>query len=163
MDKITQSFYSYLENLGVSKFTFKNYKSDLNHFVKWMTKKVSSLGASANNLTEVVPFISEKTIKQYKNYLQRESLSTKTVNRRLATMRHLGMFLVKAQILEFNFTKEVENVGTSKKEPSPSYEAIISSFEKQLKEEKVSKNTLKNYISDVKQFLRWAEHNSTLN
>jgi len=36
---------------------------------------------------------------------------------------------------------------------------LISEFEKHLTSEKVSQNTIKNYLSDIRQFFQWVEKN----
>jgi site-specific recombinase XerD len=48
----------------------------------------------------------------------------------------------------------ITNISTKK--TLSTYPFIIQ-FEKHLEAEKVSKNTVKNYISDVKQFISWLE------
>jgi site-specific recombinase XerD len=47
-------------------------------------------------------------------------------------------------------------VNISTKEIPPTSPFIVQ-FEKHLEAEKVSKNTIKNYLSDIKQFISWLE------
>ena len=55
-DKIKDLFLSHLDEKGVSPNTLKFYKSDLSHFIAWLLLKIRSLGTTADNLTEAVPF-----------------------------------------------------------------------------------------------------------
>ena len=152
-DKVVKIFLKYIELLGVSKKTEKNYRSDISNFTLWMMNRVKTWGVAAKNLAETVPFIDKQTGFNYKKHLRNRTNSIKTVNRRLSTLRHFGRFLASEQILNFDFMKKVTNVST-KKSPSKN---LISNFEAHLKTEKVSKNTIKGYLSDTRQFLLWLE------
>ncbi|MEK7470837.1 MAG: site-specific integrase, partial [Patescibacteria group bacterium] len=86
-----------------------------------------------------------------------------TINRRLSTLRHFGRFLTSYQTLDFNFMEGIENA-TSVKKPQANAISIINEFRAHLEAEKSSPNTIKNYLSDVRQFLSWLETNQeTLN
>ena len=152
-DKVVKIFLEYIELLGVSKKTEKNYRSDISNFTLWMMNRVKTWGVAAKNLAETVPFIDKQTGFNYKKHLRNRTNSIKTVNRRLSTLRHFGRFLASEQILNFDFMEKVTNVST-KKSPSKN---LISNFEAHLKTEKVSKNTIKGYLSDTRQFLLWLE------
>lgn len=152
-DKVVKIFLEYIELLGVSKKTEKNYRSDISNFTLWMMNRVKTWGVAAKNLAETVPFIDKQTGFDYKKHLRNKTNSIKTVNRRLSTLRHFGRFLASEQILNFDFMEKVTNVST-KKSPSKN---LISNFEAHLKTEKVSKNTIKGYLSDTRQFLLWLE------
>jgi len=68
-DSIEQGFCNYLKSLGLTKNSIRFYKSDLSHFARWVLAKIKSLGASAQNLKESVPFLNPAVTGQYKNYL----------------------------------------------------------------------------------------------
>ncbi len=156
--KLLSSFTVYLQELGVSPLTIKNYKSDLNHFSAWLILKVRSLGISAEKLSECLPFISKKISVDYRNFLMENSVPHITINRRLSSLRHLAKFLVSSQILDFDFMDELPNLDFSSKRSNPF--SIIGEFEKHLATEKASESTIKNYLSDIRHFLTWLETNS---
>ncbi len=52
--------------------------------------------------------------------------------------------------------EKVSNIGLGGRETS-STQPLIDNFEDFLKAEKVSKNTIKNYLSDIRQFINWLE------
>lgn len=156
-----QDFISYLLNLQISKKSLKNYKSDVNHFTSWMIMKVRTFGSFVENLDQAIPFLSTTTASEYKNYLSENKIPNKTINRRLSTLRHLAKFLHNKNITDFNFMEGIENrkYQTSKKEVS--MQPIVDQFKAYLISEKVSASTVKNYVSDVRQFVNWLEKNPT--
>jgi site-specific recombinase XerD len=107
----------------------------------------------------VVPFLSSKLSNEYKTYMLQNSAPGKTINRRLSTLRHLSKFLIWYQATDLNFMQGIENIGkgtVKKKDTSP----IIDDFKAYLEAEKISQNTIKNYLSDIKQFMSWLETNN---
>ena len=152
-DKVVKKFLEYIGLLGVSKKTEKNYRSDISNFTLWMMNTVRTWGVAAGNLAETVPFINKQTGFEYKKHLRNKTTSTKTINRRLSTLRHFGRFLAGSQMVDFDFMEKVTNVSTKKSRSSD----LISNFEAHLTTEKVSRNTIKGYLSDTRQFLNWLE------
>jgi site-specific recombinase XerD len=159
-DKITKDFFIYLSSLKVSKRSLKFYKSDLTHFVDWLISKVKTLGVILDEFTQAIPFLNQKLVLEYKKYLLESSISGKTINRRLATLRHLGRFLLISQILSYDFSLNLTNVPVKRR--SQISQEIIGDFEKHLVQKRVSKNTIKSYLSDIRQFISWLEKNNQL-
>lgn len=158
-DKVIKKFLVYIELLGVSEKTEKNYRSDISNFTLWMMHTVKAWGVAAVNLAETVPFISKQTGLDYKQHLRSKTTSIRTINRRLSTLRHFGRFLASSQIVDFDFMEKITNVPFKKTAPS----LLLKNFETHLASEKVSKNTIKGYLSDTRQFLNWLEkQDSTL-
>ena len=147
MDKITALFEEALKDSGVSKITLKNYRSDINDFKNWAIDKIKSTGAMPENLQEAVPFIKSDTANQYKAYLTKKG-SEKTTNRRLSTLRKFAHFLYHGSYLDFNFTDSLKNSNQENRKPN----IYLGRFEKYLTRQKISKNTIKNYMSDIRQF-----------
>jgi site-specific recombinase XerD len=56
----------------------------------------------------------------------------------------------------------IENVGRQIKK-KPGIDPVIKDFRSFLEAEKVSPNTIKNYLSDIKQFITWLESNQPVN
>jgi site-specific recombinase XerD len=157
-DSTQRDFSKYLESLGISKKSHKNYRSDLSHFTGWAILKIRSFGSYVENLTEALPFLGSSLAAEYKNYMIENATPTKTANRRLSTLRHLARFLVATQLTDFDFMEHIENISTGKTThvlTTP----VIDGFKSFLEAEKVSKSTVKNYVSDVRQFLVWLETN----
>lgn len=159
MDTITDKFKTFLANSGISKLSLKNYMSDLNNFASWLIAYSTKIGAHANNFTEAIPFINEQTAAEYKTSLASSTTSKLTINRRLSTLRKFGKFLVEENILDANFTSNLENLSVSSKKIKKQVRSKddLSGFEEYLATQGVSKNTLKNYSADIRQFLAWAD------
>ncbi len=162
LDFIKKDFLNYLHDLGISAKTHKNYKSDLSHFTGFIILKIRSFGSYIESLSDALPFLNQKLAEEYKNYMTENSVPRKTINRRLSTLRHLSKFLLTKGSLDFDFMQGIENTsgGSSQK---PAFHTTLASFKAHLESEKVSQNTVKNYVSDVRQFLAWLEKNQNLN
>lgn len=158
LDHISEAFIKYLASLRLSPKSFKNYKSDLNHFIAWALLKIRSYGSYIESLTEATPFLSTQLAKEYKNYMQLNSFPIKTINRRLSTLRHLSRFLLSSQAIDSDFMAQVENISIAKTKRT-NLTPIIKEFQGYLEAEKTSANTVKNYVSDIRQFLTWLEAN----
>jgi site-specific recombinase XerD len=151
-DLIKKEFVNYLNSLGISPLSLKNYRSDLSHFIAWAILKVRSYGSYVESLTEIVPFLNASIGREYKNFMAENSVPAKTLNRRLSTLRHLSKFMLTSHASENDFTQGIENVSTNlikKVKPNP----VFNDFRTYLENEKVSPNTIKNYISDIRHFL----------
>ena len=163
IDSIRINFTEYLSGLGISPKSHKNYRSDISHFTEWVILKLRSFGSYVESLSEAVPFLSLNIAKDYKNFMLENKVPGKTINRRLSTLRHLSKFLYSSHSTDFDFTTGLENISFSKTKKQ-SLTPIISDFQSYLESQKVSKNTVKNYVSDIRQFLVWIETNGqTLN
>lgn len=153
IDKISGLFLSFLDDSGITQNSIKFYKSDLNHFVAWLLLHIHSLGSEAECLTEAVPFLSKNIANEYKKYLLDNKIAKLTANRRLSTLRNLSRFLLASQILDFDFMEGITNITGDSYESNP----LLYDFEQYLKQEKISDNTIKNYLSDIRQFISWIE------
>ena len=152
---ITQKFLSYLKDLGISPKSHKNYRSDISHFSNWFLLTVRKWGVITSEFSEAIPFITQKSAKEYRVFLVKNKVADKTINRRLSTLRHLSRFLTATQILDFNFMEGITNISlVSHTDTYP----LLPQFEKYLNKEKASNNTIRNYVNDVKQFFAWMEN-----
>ena len=158
---IKKKFETYLtEEIGISPKSLKFYRSDLSHFTGWILLKARNWGALAEGLDDILPYLSKKLAQEYKNFLVQNKIANKTINRRLSTLRHFGRFLQGIQTIDYNFTEEISNIPSSGEISLPSKDfsqSIAGSFKNHLQSEKVSHNTIKNYLSDIRQFVSWLE------
>lgn len=147
---MVENFLKYLISLGLSSKSLKNYKSDVNHFSSWFIRTIKNLGVSIESFAETIPFLKPETADEYKKFLSKNNVPVKTVNRRLSTLRHLSQFLVSEQIINFDFMKGKTNIAQGKNNGFD----IVDDFAKFLEKEKVSENTRKNYLSDIRQLFQ---------
>ncbi len=160
-DSIKNDFVYYLKNLGISPKSHKNYRSDLSHFIGWLILKVRSFGSYVISLSEALPFLNRDCAREYKAYMAENDTPLKTINRRLSTLRHLSRFLVASQLTDLDFMEGTENVSVSVPVVFSEHPAI-EEFRSYLISQKSSPNTIKNYLSDIRQFLVWLETNHSI-
>ncbi len=156
IDPTLTNFILDLDNSGRSFMTLKNYKSDANHFAQWFVDKIRQDGVFVDSFTESIPFIHPNISKDYKQHLLTLNTPIKTINRRLSTLRALSRFLVNRQLVDTDFTQGLQNLSVLPHKND--FESIIGSFKTHLTLLRVSKNTIKNYVSDVRHFLAWLGH-----
>lgn len=147
-----------LKNAHVSKKTLRNYRSDLSHFTNWATIHLSPLGTKIESAEEILPHFSETLVKRYKVFHLETHIPTATLNRRLSTLRNFGRFLVQQNFVLQDPTITIENGQTAKIQETLEEKRIrlVSEFKQHLEKQGVSRSTMKNYLSDVSQFLDWA-------
>lgn len=156
-----QKFINYLTEKKLSKHSLKNYKSDLNHFSSWLILRIRSFGSYVEKLEQAVPFLSRETAVEYREYLTNNKIPTKTINRRLSTLRHLSAFLLSEGFIDYNFMDGIENKKLQSITKEVRLSPIVDEFKAFLAKEAISESTQKNYISDVRQFIKWLEKNPT--
>lgn len=157
IDSTVQKFLEKLYKEGKSSVSIKNYKSDISHFLAWATLRLKTYGNYAESVLEICPFINKDFFNEYKNYLIENINKEKTVNRRLSTLRNFSTFLYSVQLVDKDYMHGIQNVGigilSSVQEKT---QDIVDRFRESLiKSEKVSANTVKNYVADVRSFLTW--------
>jgi integrase/recombinase XerC len=139
--QIIQKFKKYLKNKDLSDITIKNYLSDLRHFLNWSAKTGKS-------------FLDQKSYFNYKNHLQKQHTTAKSINRYLSTLRKFGRFLKESSNLDKNPAINLENLDTNPQKKKPDLK-ILNDFKRSLENQDLSEVTIKNYMSDVRQFLEF--------
>lgn len=156
LEKVLENqFGLYLQSKNVSAISQKNYLSDLRHFLGWfiLVLKSKSISVDHTSPSSLCSFITQELVNRYKTFLTLNQVAQKTANRRLSTLRKFCSFCLSQGWLEQNPAKKVANIGM-KKDP---VEQIVKKFGQSLNEEGTSKVTIKNYLSDIRQFLTWTE------
>jgi site-specific recombinase XerC len=67
--------------------------------------------------------------------------------------------MLASQIIDLDFMESVENIPLRPKKKTGTA-PIIGDFKAYLEAEKVSPNTIKSYLSDIRQFMSWLETNN---
>ena len=158
-DSVKKDFIKYLDSLGLSPRSHKNYRSDLGYFLSWTILRIRSFGAYVESLTEVIPFLNTDLGREFKNYMAENSVPPKTINRRLSTLRHLSKFLTQSHVVDKDFAGGIENI-SSNFNKKPGISPVFNDFRSFLENEKVSPNTIKNYLSDIRHFLAWLDNDN---
>lgn len=157
-DSLIVAFIEHLTLLGVSRNTRKSYRSDLSLFKNWFTPRLKTQGVDIQSFSEGLPFFSAGLSSEFKDFLKKQNSSEKSVNRRLSTLRALSRFLIESQICDLDFMDGVSNIGSAVEDKLNTH-PTLALFREHLETQNVSKNTVKNYLSDIKHFLNWLESN----
>jgi len=155
--QLKKSFELYLSNTKrLSSRSVKNYLSDWHHFWQWLTLVLTSRNKIKNqNWTSadlIINSITPSILNRYKIYLSTNNIAKSTVKRRLATVRIFCQFCLDQQWLK-------QNPALGLKNPSPiepkekEINDLLSKFGAYLKQHGASKNTIKNYVADVRAYL----------
>jgi site-specific recombinase XerD len=134
---------------SLSASTIKNYVSDINHLLGFLSQTLQQQEIKPEHLTPA-------SIKAYQKHLQ-ASGQPNTTDRRLSSLRKFGEFLVKTKHLQQNPCRQLLPL-----QPQPSYSHLIGHFKKHLKSQKLAPSTIKNYLSDIKNYLLWAQQENNL-
>jgi site-specific recombinase XerD len=143
------SFKKFLLAENVSPVTLKNYLSDLRHFLGWMILKIKAQNKKNFENPSPLEFlnqIDESLVEEYKNYLVVNAIPTKTINRRLSTLRKFFSFCISQGWLKENPAKKIQNLKLK-------IDSIISSFALSLEKENLDQKTIKSYLEVVQEFL----------
>lgn len=162
MPNLPNLFSTFLKIRGYSAVTIRNYRSDLNHFLGWLILSLKSRNLPVfNNYLELLKYyFRENFLTDYKKYLVDNNLPFSTINRRLSTLRTLADFCLEQGLIKENPAKAISNLTapqSTKTNISLGQEQILLDFQKALEKEGNTSNTIKNYLSDIREFLAWAK------
>ncbi|MFC1627364.1 site-specific integrase [Patescibacteria group bacterium] len=145
-----QQYQSFLQaDKNLSPSSIKNYLSDTNHFLTWLTTSLKQPNLTPSHITA-------NNIKNYQQALTQTNppISQSTINRRLSSLRRFGHFLHTTGLTKTNPTQTLNSITLK-----PTIIKIIKAYASFLKKQKLAPSTIKNYLSDTKQYLLWAQKN----
>ena len=144
LPKALTDFELELRNSTLSDKTIRNYLSDISQFSAWAT---TLFGTS-----DFLAYLTTAIIEQYKANMVENEIPAGTINRRLSALRFLGSYLQRSAVLLNNPAKSVANLEISGRNHSQ----LLTEFKTHLEGQKVSSKTIRNYLSDVRSFLKFA-------
>ncbi|HSW97644.1 MAG TPA: site-specific integrase [Candidatus Saccharimonadales bacterium] len=144
--KLLEEFKKYLfsQKKRPSQATVKNYIADIRHFILWFEEQY--------HVVFQATLINAEHWQQFK-VSKRNLLSTTSLERHLSSLRKFFQFFLETNIIQEN-PFDINKIKTEQAERDP---WMIKNFKENLKKDKVSKITIKNYSSDIHQFLSWIE------
>lgn len=171
IEEIIGKFKSFLLLEKISPGSLRSYLSDVRHFLSWLVfflKSNFGLTQISDRFTrisenqsvirenQILRFVNEKVINDYKIYLTSNNVPLKTINRRFSSLRKFGAFSQDQGWLKENAFDTLKNIPEEEK-PFPESEHHLEEFKVHLWKNNLSKATLKNYLNDIKQFLSWVD------
>lgn len=131
-----------------SSVTIKNYASDVRHFTIWFEATFKSSFDPAQ--------VSVHTIERYKRDCLENAIAVSSLERHLSSIRKFFEILASIEYIDHNPFTEIPP------KPLPKDLWKLLEFRNSLYETyNLSTLSIKNYISDLKQFTSWVDHNYT--
>lgn len=151
MEEYLKRFSEYLRSYPLSKITVKNYLSDVRHFSHWS----QSYFREKIDLNSVTPQIIDI-------YKEVSGILPRTFSRHLSSLRRFFKFLgdqgiiSQGQFQEIIHSLSLHHILIDQKQ---AYEDKwhIREFKNHLYLENLTRNSIKNYLGDIKNFCRWLE------
>ncbi|PID47385.1 MAG: tyrosine recombinase XerC [Proteobacteria bacterium] len=98
-DNTLQAFLDYLQyERRYSRHTWENYQRDLLHFQRWLSEQGES-----TSLNEV----SEFTVRQWVSHLRRSGMKSRSLQRKLSSLRSYYQYQIKHKVLTLNPATDV--------------------------------------------------------
>lgn len=136
------------KNLILRANTVKNYLSDLRHFIGW------SKSLASNLLINQV--LSTSTVASYKEYLMKNKVPAKTINRRLSTLRKFCTFCISQGWIAENPAKKIRNFGVIVKPQTSDLSGstdILNQFKLYLIGKQIDQKTISSYMDTLEQIM----------
>ena len=158
-DQIIKEFLNDLKLSGLSQNSIRFYKSDISSFISWLKLEIRKTGILTDSFKDILPFIKSSFGENYKKDLILKNIPRVTINRKLSVIRKFSNFLQSKEFLSFNFANNLQNISAAASKKTVVFHAVMEDFRKHLEKTKASKNTIKNYLADVRHFLAWVNQN----
>lgn len=155
---LPQLFKLYLQVEGASPATVRNYFCDVNDFINWICKKNGITNKNEPKL--ICQYINIDALRLFKNSLVDKDTNAKTIRRKLSSLKKLVKFAQSHGWIEESRQQSVqvltaeEFIFGSNNLQSP-VEVTIQNFRNYLTKQQISKISVKNYASDIRDFLNW--------
>jgi len=174
MTNLTAQFKAYLIANHLSSVSVKNYVSDINKFLNWVSTVPSnpshserSRGIFNNYLDSKDPSTSlrmtknnttlptQEDFKNYYNKINQSSAPSQTIKRYQSALRKFGQFLKEEYVLSKNPAEITRDAiyGVSTQQINP--EKMLDAYRKSLEKAQAKPATIRNYLADTRQFLNW--------
>ena len=146
MQPLTAQFKNYLSRQKLSSATLKNYVSDVQVFLEWLKQQLQEETIEPINLTAAV----------FNNYVRRlndpaNRVRPATAQRYLSSLKRFGGWLTVARLADANPAATLQP-----QQIDATIEQKVKDFKNELIRQKLAASTIKNYVSDVNNYLLWA-------
>lgn len=129
----------------LSQSSIKNYVSDIKHFLTWLNKFTGQ--------KTIKPIhINSKTCQAYKDFLH-QNTPPATANRRLSSLRRFTAFLTITKLAPNDPGQDLTNLSAT------TLDSLLTEFQTFLISQELAPSTIKNYLSDVRNYLLWTRKN----
>ena len=153
LSDIEAGFREFLILETVAPITLRNYMSDIRHFFGWTMQELR-----INNIEFKIEGIDSDFITAYCLSLSKNNTPTKTINRRLSTLRKFFSFCISQGWATHNPAKKVTNISSIHHQTDPITKPILSenellvAYSQQLTNFKLSEKEITQINTDLKEF-----------
>ena len=146
MPALTAQFKTYLITQKLSPATLANYVSDTAIFLDWLKQQLQEEVIAPINLTAAV-------FGNYGRWLNDPAnrIHPATAQRYFSSLKRFGGWLETARLADSN-----PAAALTANRIDPTINQLISDFKHELIQQKLARSTVKNYVSDVNNYLLWA-------
>lgn len=146
MQPLTAQFKTYLTTQKLSPATLANYVSDTAIFLDWLKQQLQEDVLNPIHLSAAA----------FSNYSRRlndpaNRVHPATASRYLSSLKRFGAWLETARLTDSN-----PAAGLTADRIDPTINQLVNEFKHELFRQKLSASTIKNYVSDVNNYLLWA-------
>lgn len=146
----------FAEFLTLKKYgnlSVKNYVSDLNHFLSWADKTTKTTNFFVKKRNAIEAIFTFRALQQYlADCKQKEEAST--VSRRKSALSSFLKFAVENKWLSNKVSVEFQKLADKGTKVLKMKESLIDGFSQSLISQNQSKNTVRSYIADVREYLQ---------
>ncbi len=150
------TFKHFLHAEKISKGSIRSYLSDIRFFFSWLKKFLKENHLFSSSLSQTLSLISPKVLSVYQAFLFSQQTPVSTINRRFSSLRKFGNFCQSQNWTNLNPFDALRNISQNDKNQPESYYRL-KDFRLYLWQNQASQSTIKNYLSDVRQFIDWAK------
>jgi site-specific recombinase XerD len=152
---LEHTFIDFLLKEGASLSTRNNYRTDVRHFLSWVKITIQKINSQVPD--QLDPFFRHTTpelLENYKRSLLTNDIPVATINRRLCAIRMFFRCCHQQGFIDRNPAVTLQNV-IPQRSIRDVIDDLVASFRADLAAEGASKVTVRNYCSDVRQFITW--------
>lgn len=152
MQPLTAQFKTYLASQKLSPATLKNYVSDVAVFLDWLKQQLQEDVIAPVHLTTTV-------FGNYGRWLNDAAnrIHPATAQRYLSSLKRFGSWLGNTQLTDTNPAADL-----TPNRIDPNIDQLLVNFKHELIRQNLSRSTIKNYVSDVHNYLLWAAKRITI-
>jgi site-specific recombinase XerD len=156
-------FKNFLNAEKISKGSIRSYLSDIRFFLSWLEAFFKKNHLLTVDFLQSLSLITPRALESYKASLLEQQTPITTVNRRFSSLRKFGNFCQGQGLLVYpeqgrrvNPFDALRNIPEDdKKLAEQRYR--LREFRLFLWQNQASQLTIKNYLSDIRQFIQWSE------
>lgn len=145
-------FIAFLKSEKYSISSVKSFETDVLHYFNWVVVKIQRSKSRLSTRNKLMTYFNYRALQQYLDE-QITNASVQIVKRRILSLSNFLNFSVKQKWLEDKLLVLFRNLADSYQQSLNRSNQWLVDFKLYLQDQKVSKNTIRGYLSDINEFL----------